>query len=123
MTVPSAIRLRDGSQVAVRPIEADDKARLKAGFERLSMESRYRRFFSPLPRLSASQLRYLTEVDHHDHEALVATDAGGDIIAVARYVRSQEEPQVAEVAVTVVDDLQGRGLGSALQDALADRAR
>ncbi len=119
-----SIRLRDGSHVAVRPIAPDDKQLLKDGFERLSMESRYRRFFSPLPRLTSAQLRYLTEVDHHDHEALAALDpANGDLVAVARFIRSQEEPRVAEVAVTVVDDWQGRGLGSALQDALADRAR
>ncbi|HEX6389587.1 MAG TPA: GNAT family N-acetyltransferase [Solirubrobacteraceae bacterium] len=124
MSAPASIRLRDGSQVAVRPIEPADKELLRAGFERLSMESRYRRFFSPLPRLSSAQLRYLTEVDHRDHEALTAVDpATGDLLAVARYVRSEEEPHVAEVAVTVIDDWQGRGLGGALQDALADRAR
>jgi nucleotide-binding universal stress UspA family protein/RimJ/RimL family protein N-acetyltransferase len=124
VTAPASITLRDGSRVAVRPLTADDKELLRAGFERLSMESRYRRFFSPLPRLSTSQLRYLTELDHHDHEALAAIEpATGALVAVARYVRSHEEPRVAEIAVTVVDDWQGRGLGGALQDALADRAR
>jgi hypothetical protein len=60
--------------VAVRPIEPGDKAGLAAAFERLSDESRYRRFLSPHGRLSQAELRYLTEVDHHDHEALVALD-------------------------------------------------
>ncbi len=124
MTTPEAIRLRDGSVVALRPITRDDKQLLREGFERLSLESRYRRFFSPLPKLSSAQLRYLTEVDHHDHEALVATDpATGALVGVARYIRSTDERNVAEIAVTVGDDWQGRGVGSALQDVLADRAR
>ena len=58
----------------VRPIGPDDKGRLLDAFERSSPESRYRRFFSPTPILSAAQLGYLTEIDHHGHEALRAVD-------------------------------------------------
>jgi GNAT superfamily N-acetyltransferase len=116
--------LRDGSQVDVRPISATDRDLIRQGFERLSPESRYRRFLSPVPELDNRTLSYLTDVDHHDHEALVALDsAGGDGVGVARFVRDPTEPRSAEVAVTVVDDWQGRGLGTALLDALADRAR
>ena len=82
------VTLRDGAQVDVRPVEPEDRAALAEGFERLSPESRYRRFFGPMPRLSDRDLDYLTRVDHHDHEALVAVDAlTGDGIGVARYVR------------------------------------
>ena len=116
------VALRDGSRVVIRPIEPDDRDALAAGFERLSPESRYRRFFGPMPRLSKSYLDYLTQVDHHDHEALVAVDeATGDGVGVARYVRTAAD--VAEPAVVVDDAWQGRGAASALLDALAERAR
>jgi GNAT superfamily N-acetyltransferase len=116
--------LRSGDEVLVRPIGPDDKGRLVDAFERSSPESRYRRFFSPTPRLSAAQLRYLTEIDHHGHEALQAVDPQTEQgLGVARFVRSPDDPTVAEVAVAVVDDWQGRGLASALLQDLAARAR
>lgn len=108
----------------IRPIGPDDKERLLDAFERSSPESRYRRFFSPTPRLAAAQLRYLTEVDHHSHEALQAVDPQTERgLGVARFVRSHDDPSVAEVAVAVVDDWQGRGLASTLLHDLAARAR
>jgi nucleotide-binding universal stress UspA family protein len=116
------VRLRDGARVVVRPIEPADRDRLRDGFERMSPESRYRRFFSPVPRLSERHLDYLTNVDHHDHEALVAFDAdSGEGVGVARYVRTG--PDEAEPAMAVVDDWQGRGIGSRLLGDLAERAR
>jgi GNAT superfamily N-acetyltransferase len=106
----------------LRPIDASDRELLEQGFERLSPQSRYRRFFSPVAHLSKRQLDYLTDVDHHDHEALVAVDPDtGGLVGVARYVRT--EPGIAEPAIVVSDDWQGRGLGALLLDALADRAR
>ncbi len=97
---------------------------MAAALERLSEDSRYRRFLSPMPRFSSSMLVYLTEVDHHDHEALLALEPGtGDALGVARYVRLAEDHEAAEAAVTVVDDWQGRGLGRALLEQLAGRAR
>ena len=121
---PERVALRDGSEVAVRPIRATDKARLRAGFERLSAQSRQRRFLVAMPRLSPRLVRYLTEVDHHDHEALVAVGAGdGEPIGVARYVRSENDVQTAEVAVAVVDRWHGRGVATELLRRLAQRAR
>jgi len=120
----SAAELSDGSEVEIRPITPDDKAGLTAGFERLSELSRYRRFLSPTSHLSARELAYLTDVDHHDHEALVAIDPSSrDGLAVARYVRSAQNPGEAEFAVAVADDWQRRGLGTALLRQLAARAR
>jgi GNAT superfamily N-acetyltransferase len=116
------VTLRDGSRVDIRPLEPDDRALLVAGFERLSPESRYRRFFGPMPHLRSRDVEYLTNVDHHDHEALVAVDPDtGDGVGVARYVRTG--PGVAEPALVVVDDWQGRGLGSRLLDRLVERAQ
>ena len=94
------------------------------GFARLSPESRYRRFLAAMPELTEEMVRYLTVIDHHDHEAIVALDdKTGEGIGVARYVRSKERPDVAEVAVTVIDDWQGRGLGTLLLEAISARAR
>jgi RimJ/RimL family protein N-acetyltransferase len=118
----SSIDLADGSRISIRGIEPADREALINAFERLGPESRYQRFFSPVARLTDSQLEYLTNVDHHDHEALVAIDeASGEGIGVARFVRT--EAGLAEPAVAVVDDWQGRGVGTMLLDALADRAR
>jgi GNAT superfamily N-acetyltransferase len=118
----TSVTLRDGSTVTVRQIRPDDKTVLSAGFERLSAESRYRRFLTATPKLDKSALAYLTEVNHHDHEALLALDAHGNGVGVARYVRS-DASDAAEAAVTVIDDWQGRGVGTALLELLADRAR
>lgn len=120
---PAHVTLRDGSAVLIRPIRRSDKQQLLAGFERLSPESRYRRFLVPMPRLTAGLVRYLTEIDHHDHEALVALAAdSGEGVGVARYVRLEDEPEVAEVAVAVVDDWQRRGVATELLEMLAIRA-
>ena len=117
------MRIRDGAQVDVRPIEPGDKDALRDGFARLSPESRYDRFMSPLDHLSNSMLRYFTEVDHHDHEALLAFDPeDGRAIGVARYIR-EDHPEVAEAAIIVADDWHGRGLGTTLLHELAERAR
>jgi RimJ/RimL family protein N-acetyltransferase len=116
--------LRTGDRVLIRPIEPSDKTLLLDGLHRLSPESRYRRFLSPVDELGARQLRYLTEVDHHAHEALVALDPKtGAIVGVARFVCLPADPTVAELGIAVVDDWQGRGLGTELLDELAARAR
>jgi GNAT superfamily N-acetyltransferase len=115
------VTTRDGRRILMRPLRHDDRARLQAAFDRLSPDSRYRRFLSPMPRLSAAQLDHLTDVDHHDHEALVALDESGErLIGVARFVRI--ESTVAEPALTVADDWQRQGIGTALLEALAARA-
>jgi GNAT superfamily N-acetyltransferase len=76
------------------------------------------------PRLSAAELRYFTEVDGHHHEALGAVDPRtGDGVGVARFVRDREDPSRAEVAVTVADDWQHRGVATLLLDQLTERAR
>jgi RimJ/RimL family protein N-acetyltransferase len=116
--------LRDGSGVLVRPVRATDALLLAEGFARLSERSRRMRFLGKKEELSAGELRYYADVDHHDHEALVALDpADGRGAGVARYVRDADDPQAAEIALTIADDWQGRGLGTALLARLSDRAR
>ena len=97
-----------------------------AGLQALSPLSRYRRFLAPKPRLSPSELRYLTEVDGRDHVALVAVAPRTPPTAwsgVGRFVRLAEAPDTAEFAIVVADDWQGRGLGRALAERLAAAAR
>jgi RimJ/RimL family protein N-acetyltransferase len=116
--------LRAGPAVLIRQVRSTDAALLADGFGRLSAASRQMRFLGVKKELSAAELRYLTDVDHHDHEALAALDrAGGQGVGIARYVRDAGDPRAAEVAITIVDDWQGRGLGTELLAALSDRAR
>ncbi|MGA2015057.1 MAG: GNAT family N-acetyltransferase [Solirubrobacteraceae bacterium] len=118
---PAGVGLADGAVVTVRPVEPADKPLLASAFDALSDESRHRRFFAALRELSPAPLAYLTEVDHHDHEALLAIEPStGACVGVARLVRIG--PQVAEPAIVVSDGWQRLGLGSALLDALATRA-
>jgi|KBSSwiStaDraftv2_1062776.scaffolds.fasta_scaffold747769_1 RimJ/RimL family protein N-acetyltransferase len=109
--------------LAVRPIRADDKAALADLFDRLSERSRRRRFLIPKPRLSARELAYFTEVDHRRHAALVAIDADGRFVGVARYASAPGESGSAEVAFAVADACQGHGIGSALTRRIVDHAR
>ena len=120
--------LADGTHVILRHVRPSDGVELRRAFERLSPESRYRRFFGGLSQLSDATLHYLTEVDGRDHVAIVALTESPDLkteigLGVARFVRLAEDPAVAEAAVTVVDDVQKRGLGRLLATTLAEAAR
>jgi GNAT superfamily N-acetyltransferase len=118
------VELRDGSRVRVRQGHRTDRGLLVRGFQRLGPESRYRRFLSPMHALGDRMVRYMTELDHHDHEAVIALDEhGGEGLGDAFYVRDARRPDTAEVAVTVVDEWQGRGLGTLLLDVIGARAR
>lgn len=116
------LRLADGARVLVRPIAPVDRALVADVLERLSDDSRYRRFLAHRSAFTDLELDYLTDVDHRDHEALIAIDVKtGVAVGVARYVRVA--PRTAELAVTVVDEWQGRGVGWRLLRLLARRAR
>ena len=118
------VALRDGSKVLIRQVQSTDAPLLADGFARLSPRSRQLRFLTRKQQLSSAELRYFTDVDHHDHEALVALNhADGRGVGIARYIRHAEDPQAAEIAVTVVDDWQGHGLGTELVTRLSGRAR
>ena len=116
----SDVVLSDGGTVHVRPIRADDADALRGLHARLSDESIYLRLFSPVPKVSESQLKGLTTVDYDRQFALVA-ELGGDVVAVARYASDKNDQ--AEVAFIVQDDQQGRGLGTILLEHLAGVAR
>jgi RimJ/RimL family protein N-acetyltransferase len=114
--------------VTIRTIRSDDRDRLRDHHDRLSPETRYRRFLAAKPRLSSADARYLVEIDGCDHFALVATQPDPDepererIVAVARYVRIPDVRDVAELAIVVNDDFQGQGMGRELIRRLAQEA-
>jgi GNAT superfamily N-acetyltransferase len=108
--------LRDGTRVRLRLLRPDDKHRLRAGFERLSAESRYARFLGPKTALTDDELAYLCDIDQESHFALGATreddfDVG---LGIARFIKLPDEHATAEAAIAVADEAHGRGLGKLL---------
>jgi GNAT superfamily N-acetyltransferase len=110
--------LGDGTELVLREIRPADKHLLQEGLGHLSFESRYHRFFTPKRKLSASELRYFTELDGRDHLAIVAVVGGRHedegAVAVARCIRLSDLPDTAEAAIVVTDEFQHRGLGELL---------
>lgn len=118
------VTLADGGRVLVRPLLYSDRSDLIEGYGRLTPHSRHLRFFSPPETLSEGDVEYLTNLDYRNHFALAAfaiDQPGAPGIAVARYIR-EPETTTAEVAVTVLDAYQHRGLGSLLMQRLAEVA-
>jgi len=118
--------LKDGTAVRIRPIAPKDRERLAAGWENLSARSRYLRFLQTKATLSDRDLTYLTEVDYDDHfawaaETLDEPEPPG--VGIARYIRTADDPKVAEAALAVVDERQHQGLGRILLRALSDAAQ
>jgi CRP-like cAMP-binding protein len=121
LITPIPIRVRDGTRLMLRPVLPGDDQRTMHGHIQFSSETLYRRFMTarvPSPAL----LHYLAEVDYVDHFVWVVTD-GSDPVADARFVRDEDDPKMAEIAFTVADAYQGRGIGSFLISALSIAAR
>jgi ribosomal protein S18 acetylase RimI-like enzyme len=118
--------LSGGVRVRIRPIAPKDKERISEGWQYLSASTRYMRFLHPKSALSTRELAYLTEIDYVDHFAWGAElvdDPGHLGIGIARYIRDTDDPEVAEAAITVVDDYQRMGLGRILLQALTEAAQ
>jgi len=116
--------LPDGSELTLRPLEPEDGDLLREVFDGMGPRSRERRFLTPKHTLTSSDLRHLTAVDYHDHEAVIAFSAiDGAPVGVARMVRSADDAETADVAVAVVDAWQSRGVGTVLASSLVARSR
>jgi GNAT superfamily N-acetyltransferase len=121
------IHLPGGERIKFRLVRPKDKERLRSGFMQLSAASRYKRFFGGKHSLSDAELRYLTELDHCDHFAIGAVELNdrgqeGDGVGIGRFVRLPQDAECAEVAITVVDRMQGRGIGRRLLEKLIEAA-
>jgi GNAT superfamily N-acetyltransferase len=117
--------LRDGGQIRIRAIRADDKQRLLQHFQTLSPQSVYYRFFGLKRSLNDDDLHRFTELDFVYHVGLAATLGYGtseSFVGVGRYVRSEDSSR-AEVAFAVLDEYQGHGIGTLLLKHLARIAR
>jgi RimJ/RimL family protein N-acetyltransferase len=111
-------RLRDDTLALIWELQASDREALREGYERLSEESRLRRFLSGVPHLTPALLDHLVDdVDGVDHIALalvVVEEGIGTPAGVGRIIRYPDRPDAADVSVTVLDEYQGRGAASAL---------
>ena len=113
----------DGTRISIRQVVAEDRVGMAALFARLTPQSRYQRFLSPKLKLTERELTFFTDVDHLNHEAIVAIDQhDNSIIGIARYVRYRDRADVAEVAIEIADAFQRMGIGSALASATIQRA-
>lgn len=118
---PRTVRVNE-RRVCFRPVTPDDRDRIVQGLRSMSVETSYRRFFTPTFYPSEKTLRYLTHIDGDQHMAIGAVDCsreGHPGIGAARYVRLPERPSIAEAAVVVIDAYQRQGIGSMLIAALS----
>jgi RimJ/RimL family protein N-acetyltransferase len=121
-------KLKDGNEVAIRAVRAEDKVGFAKGFEQLSGEAIYRRFFFRKKLLTEEELKIATEIDFIRVVALVAEieeDGEKKLIGACRYVAidDNDPPRHAEIAFTVLDAWQGKGLGKILFRHLSDIGR
>lgn len=115
----SEVQLRDGTRALTWTLLPSDREGIREGYEHLSLETRNHRFLASVPHLTDEMLDHLVdEVDQIDHVALALfvldEDNVGEPAGVARMIRYPDRPSAADLAVTVIDKWQGRGVATAL---------
>jgi GNAT superfamily N-acetyltransferase len=120
-----AVRLDDGTPIGLRPVIPADREALRNGFREMSQTSRYMRFFASGNEMSEAQARYFSEIDQVNHVAVCAIEPlrRQRGYGIARFIRDHDKPNSAEFAIAVIDEMQHRGLGTALLAALFLRAK
>lgn len=122
---PEELTLRDGTRAWIRPIRPDDRQLHAESYERLSEESKLRRFLSAVPHLTEAHLsRLVDDVDGVDHIAYYLFVEGQEShypAAIGRIVRDPSHPEVADIGITVHEEFQGRGIATALNEVLIAR--
>lgn len=113
-----------GLRVAVRPLQASDRADLAAGFQLLSEESRFRRFMSSKPRVRGAEIQRLYD-DRHICMVLVwpRTSCPDIVLGLAEAIALPDQPGVSEFSIVIADEIQGQGAGRLLTGQLAAQAR
>lgn len=124
---PRQLTLHDGRVVTLRAIATSDEAEIRQAFDRLSDDSRYSRFMTPMRELDPATLaRGLRPVPGQDFTfvATVPAEDGFDIVGAARYLRSDpNDARCCEFAITLAEDWRGSGLAGQLMACLIRRAR
>src|SRR5258708_1446474 len=128
MVRPSTYRLADGTFIRCRAILPGDRGKLLAGFQHLSPESRYSRFFVSTPRLTTAMVERLFDIDGKDRAAVGAEQMKfgvlpGEGVGIARFARVPGSPETAEIAIAIVDEMQSLGVGTILLRELSEVAR
>lgn len=118
-----ALSTRYDYRFDVRPATHDDEAALAAFFDQVSDDDRRFRFLSAVRHVSPAQLHDITAFDYHRHETVLAFEAGGGMIIAAATLAADKAGDTGEVAISILPDYKGKGIGWTLLDHMAQEAR
>jgi GNAT superfamily N-acetyltransferase len=118
-----ALETRYGFPFTVRPATHDDEVALAAFFDEVSDEDRRFRFLSAVRHVSPAQLHDITAFEHHRHETVLAFEPGGATIIAAATLAADKAGDIGEVAISILPELKGKGIGWTLLDHMAQEAR
>jgi GNAT superfamily N-acetyltransferase len=117
------VHLKKLGWVRIRPLDNGDSETVARLFDRLSSQSRVRRFNAAKPRLTEQELAALARVDARSHSLVAWVEGDPEPAGLAQLVRDADDRTHAEIAFAVADVYHGRGIGTALVDQLAADAR
>ena len=120
---PSAYALlTDGTTIEIRPARPEDFAAVRDLHAKMSPDNLYLRFFSLSPMAAEREARRICRKPAPDHTALLAL-LDGELVGCGTFECAGAGPRSAEVAFTVADDMQRRGVGTLLLEHLVSLAR